>query len=97
MVTYGYVMQHEYRDDGTLMVKVRIPSIHGPYSQLEYSGQKIRNYVRDDDLPWYPSVLLTHIPNKGDVIALLATSEANREFIVLGLTGSSYSRQKGDI
>lgn len=96
MITYGYVKGHEYKKDGTLMVQVRIPSIHGAYSQLEYNGQKVRNYTRDDDLPWYPSVLLTHIPNVGDVVALTSISEANNEFIVIGLTGSSYSRQKGD-
>lgn len=79
-----------YTGDGTLMIKVRIPSIHGPMSEREYSGQQVRNYVRDDSLPYYPSLLLPHLPVEGEVVALTSTNNKNSEFLVLGLTGGSY-------
>lgn len=90
MVTYGFAKKYKYSGDGTLSIQVRIPSVHGPYSQAEYNGKQIRNYVLDDDLPWYPSVLLPHLPQEGEVVAVLATNSANSEFIVIGLTGGSY-------
>ena len=90
MITYGYAKGHKYTEDGTLMVRVRIPSIHGAYKQSEYRGQVIRNYVLDEDLPYYPSLLLPRLPNEGDVVAVASLDTGNRNFLVLGLTGASY-------
>ena len=90
MITYGYAKNYMYTGDGTLMIQVRIPSIHGPYSQSEYKGKIARNYVRDDDLPYYQSLLLPHLPTEGEVLALCSTDNAKTDFIVIGLTGGSY-------
>lgn len=90
MITYGYAKDYRYTGDGTLMIQVRIPSVHGAYNQSNYRGQTVRNYTRDDDLPWYPSLLLPHLPNEGEVVAVSSINNANNEFIVIGLTGGSY-------
>lgn len=52
MITFGYAKEYYYSGDSTLMVKVRIPSIHGPYRRTDSNGQTIRNYVEDKDLPF---------------------------------------------
>ena len=80
MITYGYCKGYYYTGDGTLMVRCRIPSIHGPYS----------HYVTDDALPYYPSLLLPHLPNEGEVVAISSLDSGNSNFLVLGLTGASY-------
>lgn len=90
MITYGYAKAYHYTNDGTLLVQVRIPSIHGAYDQSNYLGQAIRNYTLDKDLPWYPSVLLPHLPNEGEVVALASTNKSNNAFIIIGLTGGDY-------
>lgn len=90
MIVHGYVKDYRYSGDGTMYVKVRIPAIHGPYTESGYNGQPVRNYVRDVDLPYYPSVLLPHLPNEGEVVALSTINEKSTEFFVLGLTGGSY-------
>lgn len=90
MITYGYAKQYRYTGDGTLLVQVRIPSIHGPFSLTDGKGKIIRNYTRDEDLPYYPSLILPHLPNPGDVVALMGTTSAMKDFVVLGLTGGSY-------
>lgn len=90
MITYGYAKRYMYTGDSTLQIQVRIPSIHGPYSQSEYRGKLARNYVRDADLPYYPSLLLPHLPAEGEVVALCSKDNANTDFIVIGLTGGSY-------
>lgn len=90
MIVFGYVKSYMYAGDGTLMVQVRIPSIHGPYTQAGYNGQPARNYVRDADLPSYPSLLLPHLPNEGEVCALATMNENAAQFLVIGLTGGSY-------
>lgn len=90
MITYGFAKQYMYSGDGTLLVQVRIPSIHGPYVQTNANGQTLRNYVVDTDLPWYQSLLLPHLPNDGEVVALLSTDNAYNQMIVIGLTGGSY-------
>ncbi len=90
MITYGYAKDYHYTNDGTLLVQVRVPSIHGAYSQSDYRGKMIRNYTYDADLPWYPSVLLPHLPNEGEVVALSSVNSSNNDFIVIGLTGGSY-------
>lgn len=94
MVVHGYVKGYQYTGDGTLMIQVRIPQIHGPMSQREYKGRQVRNYVRDGDLPYYPSMLLPHLPTEGEVVALQTTNSKNTEFIVIGLTGGSYYQNK---
>lgn len=90
MITYGYAKDYKYTGDGSLMIRVRIPSIHGPYNREEYKGKTIRNYVEDKDLPYYPSVLLPHMPTDGEVAALSSIDSSNSQFIVIGLTGSQY-------
>ena len=91
MVVYGYAKGYQYKGDGTLFVRVRIPTIHGPYSQSEYQGKVVRNYTLDKDLPYYQSILLPHLPNEGDVVALMTTNNSENEWLVIGLTGASYS------
>jgi len=90
MITFGYVKQYKYTNDGTLMIQVRIPSIHGPYKLSDYQGKTVRNYTQDKDLPFYPSILLPHLPLDGEVVAISALDRSNSEFIVIGLTGGSY-------
>ena len=90
MIINGYVKGYKYAGDGTLMIQVRIPSIHGPMRQKEYRGKQVRGYVIDADLPYYPSLLLPHLPNEGEVVALTSTNESSSKFMVLGLTGGSY-------
>lgn len=90
MIVYGYVKTYRYAGDGTLEIQVRIPSVHGPMKQRAYQGQAVRNYVRDDQLPFYPSLLLPHLPTEGEVVALAATNTSTSDFIVIGLTGGSY-------
>lgn len=77
--------------DGTYQVQVRIPSIHGPYKQSDYKGKKVKNYITDDKLPYYNSVELRRNPNDGDVVMLMTPNEKTTEFIVIGLTGGSYT------
>ena len=89
MVTYGYVLQHNYQGSGNFQIQVRIPSIHGPWNQKEYKGQPVRNYVRDEDLPWYPSMLLPYLPNKGEVVVITTLDEGKTSFLVIGLMGSN--------
>ena len=91
MVTYGYVKDFNYSGDGTFMIQVRIPLVHGPFLQDDAQGRRIRNYVTDDNLPYYPSVLLPQTPTEGDVVALMNVKDSNdTRFIVIGLTGGSY-------
>lgn len=91
MITFGYAKGYQYANDGTLMIKVRIPSVHGAYDLSQYRGQLARNYVDDDNLPWIPSVLLTQLPSEGDVVAVSSLDSGNSSFIVLGLTGGSFN------
>ena len=91
MITYGYAKGYYYTGDGTLMVQCRIPSIHGPYKQSNYDGATVRNYVQDNELPWYPSLLLPHLPKEGEVVAITSLDSGYSNMLVLGLTGGSYS------
>lgn len=95
MIVYGYAKQYQYSADNSSQVQVRIPSIHGPYRQEDAKGQTIHNYIQDEDLPWYPSLLLDHSPTDGEVVALVSTSnsERNTDFLVIGFTGASYSSE----
>lgn len=90
MTTYGYAKEYRYTNDGTLQIRVRIPSVHGAYKQGNYQGKTVRNYVLDKDLPWYPSLLLPHLPHEGEVVAVQSLNNGNSEFLVIGLTGGSY-------
>ena len=95
MIVFGYVKQYSYTNDGTMQIQVRIPQIHGPYAQTDAGGKRIRNYVRDDQLPWYPSLLLPHLPNEGEVVMLQSVNESkSADYVVLGLTGGSYYNTK---
>lgn len=90
MIVYGYAKDTKYSGDGTLLVQVRIPSIHGPYKVSDYKGQKIRNYTKDQDLPWYPSVLLPYLPGDGAVVAISSLDDTSSNFLIIGLTGGNY-------
>lgn len=91
MITFGYAKGYRYTGDGTLQIRVRIPSVHGPYSIRDYKGKSVKNYVQDDALPWYGSILLPHLPQEGDVVAVESIDKGNSTFLVLGLTGGSYN------
>jgi len=91
MIVYGYAKGFMHTGDGTLKVRVRVPSIHGPFKQSEYNGQKVKNYTKDADLPYYTSVELTRNPNDGDVVMLLTSNDKSTEFTVIGLTGGTYN------
>jgi len=91
MVTFGYAIKHNYTADGTLQIQVRIPSIHGPFRLSDYGGQPVRNYTAEEDLPFYPSLILPHLPRYGDVVALTSLNEGRIDFMVMGLTGGSHS------
>jgi hypothetical protein len=90
MVTFGYVKDCIYKDDGVLYIKVRIPSIHGGYFKSDYKGGQIRNYVADSDLPYYMSLALSSLPNEGEIVALASLDSSNNDFIVIGATGGKY-------
>lgn len=90
MITYGYAKEYQYTGDGTLKIKVRIPSVHGPYNMRDYGGKQVRNYVYDEDLPWISSILLPHLPQEGEVVAIASFDTGSSDFIVIGLTGGSY-------
>lgn len=90
MVVYGYVKEYKYSGDGTLLVKVRVPNEHGAYDKSEYQGKTLRNYVADKDLPWYPSLLLPHLPVEGEVVAITSLDNTSSNWLILGLTGGSY-------
>ena len=90
MITYGYAKDCQYTNDGTLMIQVRLPAVHGAFSIQDYRGKVARNYIKDEDLPWFPSVLLPHLPTDGEVVALTSINNADNEFLVIGLTGGSY-------
>lgn len=90
MIVYGYAKDYQYAGDGTLMVQVRIPPVHGPYDQTEYRGKRIHTYVQDNDLPYYVSVLLPHMPAEGEVVMLASLDDKDTQFVVIGLTGGSY-------
>lgn len=91
MIVYGYAKGVKYSGDGTMLIQVRIPNIHGPYLLSDYKGKKIRNYTRDEDLPWYPSLVLPYTPGDGDVVALTTLDGTPSAWLVLGLTGGSYT------
>lgn len=87
MIIYGFAKDYHYSNDGTFEIKVRVPSIHGPYKQQ--SSKQI--YVSDDDLPWYTSILMPTLPSEGDVVMLESVSSSkSSEYVVIGLTGGSY-------
>lgn len=91
MIVFGYVKRYRYIGDGTMVIQVRIPSVHGAYDLSNYRGKTVRNYTRDEDLPWYPSLLLPHLPSEGEVVALQSMDESYNDFLVLGITGGSYN------
>lgn len=91
MIVYGYVKDVMYSGDGTMQIQVRIPNVHGAYRLEDYQGKRVRNYVADKDLPWYPSLLLPHSPNEGEVVALSSLDTSPSNWIVIGLTGGSYN------
>lgn len=97
MVINGYVKDHKYEADGTLVIQVRIPSIHGPMDISDYRGKIARNYVRDEDLPYYSSLILPRTPEKDDVVVLISKNDKTTEFIVLGLTGAKYNKNLSNL
>ena len=98
LLVYGYAKEYMMNGDGTMSIRVRIPSIHGPYKQSQAGGRTIRNYVQDDNLPWYPSIMLPYTPTDGDVVALISTNDSgDYNWFVIGLTGGSYNSGLTDI
>ena len=91
MIIYGYAKACMYAGDGTFKVQVRIPNVHGAYRLLDYNGKTVRNYTNDEDLPWYPSLLLPQEPADGDVVALASLDKSSSNLLVIGLTGGSYN------
>lgn len=91
MIVYGYAKEYKYSGDGTLQIKVRIPNVHGAYLKSDYKGKTIRNYTEDKDLPWYPSLLLPHLPADGEVVAVSSLDSSPSNWMVIGLTGGSYN------
>lgn len=85
MITFGVVKSVENNEDGTLWMKIRIPSIHGADDMKQYNGTTIRNYVADDDLPLYQSMLMTDAPNVSDIVALETLNTSKTDFIVIGV------------
>lgn len=96
MIVYGFAKDTYYTNDGVLMIKVRIPNIHGANDQKSYKGARIRNWTAEADLPYYPSVLLPHLPNYDEVVVLSSMNEDTSEFIVLGLSGGFYNSVSTD-
>ena len=88
---YGYAKGYMYDYNGQLLIKVRIPQIHGAYNQKDYQGQRIHNYVLDEDLPFYNSVVLPRLPNDGDVVSLDSSGALGAGYTVTGLTGGKYN------
>ena len=87
MLIYGFAKDFQYTNDGTYKIKVRIPAIHGPYRQTV----ECKTYTKDEDLPWYTSVLLPVSPKEGDVVMLSSVSESkSSQLVVIGLTGGNY-------
>lgn len=91
MIVYGYAKGYKYSGDGTLQIQVRIPNVHGAYSLTDYKGKTVRNYTADKDLPWYPSLLLPHLPAEGEVVAISSLDSSSSSWMVIGLTGGSYN------
>lgn len=92
MITYGYAKGYYYDTQGSMYVRVRIPSIHGAYRQQDYKGQQVRNYVLDENLPFYKSVVLPRVPTEGEVVMLYSTSDGSgSDFIVGGIMGAKYN------
>lgn len=90
MIVYGYVKDYRYTPEGGLQIQVRIPTIHGARTQTEYRGNRVRNFVEDADLPYYPSLLLKEHPAIDQTVALVSTDSGNSSFLVLGPISSSY-------
>ncbi len=91
MIVYGYAKQYKYTSEGTLLVQVRIPSVHGPMYKKDFNGKSVKRYTADSDLPWIQSLLLPHLPSEGDVVALSSVDNTSNNWLVIGLTGGQYS------
>ena len=90
MLVYGYAKDYKYSGDGTLLIRTRIPNVHGAYQLSDYKGKVPRNYVKDENLPYYPSLLLPHLPSEGEVVVLSTMNESTSAFLIIGLNGGSY-------
>lgn len=93
MLTYGISKEVNTRSDGTLWIRVRVPSIHGADNQKDYAGKMIRNYVLDKDLPWFQSVQLPTEPKSEDTLVLASMNNSNNDFIVIGIMKSGGDAQ----
>ena len=97
MIVYGYAKNYKYTNEGTLLIQVRIPSIHGPMYKKDFNGKTVSKYTQDSDLPWVQSLLLPHLPSDGDVVALSSTDTTSNNWLVIGLTGGQYSKYAENI
>ena len=91
MIVFGYAKQYKYTSDGTLLIQVRIPSIHGPYVKSNADGKSLKTYTSDDNLPWIYSLVLPHPPADGEVVAVASLNDTSSQWLVIGLTGGQYS------
>lgn len=98
MIIYGYAKNYRYDSDGSLRIQVRIPAIHGAYRQKDYNGKLPKNYVLDNDLPYYHALLMPVMPAEGDVVALLSSnsSDNHNDLLVIGATGGSHSAETSE-
>lgn len=94
MIIFGYAKGSRVNDRGVTEIQVRIPSIHGPWDMKAYNGARVRNYTLDQDLPYYPSLILPRDPEVGDVVALISFDETPHNLMVIGLTGTKYSPEE---
>lgn len=91
MILYGYAKDTQWTGEGTMRVRVRIPSIHGPFFESDRGSTRGMVYVKDADLPYIESLLLPYTPKDGDVVALMTTSDdISAGWIIIGLTGGNY-------
>ena len=91
MIVYGYAKNVRYTGDGTMQIQLRIPNVHGAYQMSDYKGKRARNYVADQDLPWYPALVMPQTPGDGDVVALSSLDTTSSNWLVIGITGGSYN------
>ena len=91
LIVYGFAKNAIYTNDRAIEVQVRIPNIHGPYKRSDATGTRLRNYVEDKDLPYYPALMMDSLPTDVDVVALCSIGDSGTaDFLVLGRTGASY-------
>jgi hypothetical protein len=90
MLIYGTVVESsETRPDGTMWVKLRIPSIHGAADVRAYRGSQERhNRIPDSKLPQYQCVRFSSPLALGEVVMLESTRNNKENWVVTNRMGS---------